>query len=399
MDWARRSRALAAAVLLLGCTHGRGAPTPAASPPARATGTPAVSKPTVAEIVARAARSVVVVQTAHGLGTGFAVMPSVFATNLHVVAGADRILISAPSGRTSDVSAVVSVDPAHDLVLLHAKGATDVPPLALGNDAALRPGDGVIALGTPQGLDLSVSTGVVGAVREVNPELTLLQITAPISPGSSGGPLFDDSGRVVGVTTMFSAQGQNLNFAVPAHYVAALVARRGQPMSMVEFSKLRFRAAKGDGNAPREGGSTAQGKRPPFPETIAGFGMGWTLKAAKAACPGKFKEAANLAECSHAPVRVPFASGPVRLSFAQGRIVSVGLLATSLDDVGTVLSVKYGPADRSYKTSAKVDPKKHPRGVRIEWRLEGGNIVVSAETGHRPYVNYVSAVWNEENNY
>jgi len=359
-----------------------------------------VAKPTVAEIVSRAARSVVVVQTAHGLGTGFAVMPSVFATNLHVVAGADKILISAPSGRSSAVSAVVAVDPTHDLVLLHAKGATDVPPLALGNDAELRPGDGVIALGTPQGLDLSVSTGVVGAVRELNPELTLLQITAPISPGSSGGPLFDEFGRVVGVTTMFSAQGQNLNFAVPAHYVAALVARRNEPISMAEFSKLRFRSTKGDGSAPRDGGSAPQGKRPPFPETIAGFGMGWTLKTAKAACRGKFKQAPNLAECSLAPVQVPFASGPVRLFFAQGRLVSVGLLATSLDDVGTLLSVKYGPADRSYRTSAnKVDPKKHPRGVRIEWRLEGGNIVVSAETGHRPHVNYVSAVWNEENNY
>jgi hypothetical protein len=108
---------------------------------------------------------------------------------------------------------------------------------------------------------------------------------------------------------------------------------------------------------------------------------------------------ALLAECSAAPVHVPFASGPVRLFFSQGRLVSVGLLATSLDDVGTILSVKYGPADRSYRTNGKkpVDPKK--RGVRIEWRLEGGSIVVSAETCRRPEVNYVSAVWNEENNY
>src|SRR5262245_47613310 len=99
MDWAGRSRALAAAVVLVGCTHGRGTPARAASPPAQAA--PAAAKPTVAEIVARAAGSVVVVQTAHGLGTGFAVMPSVFATNLHVVTGAERILVSTPDGRTS----------------------------------------------------------------------------------------------------------------------------------------------------------------------------------------------------------------------------------------------------------------------------------------------------------
>jgi S1-C subfamily serine protease len=391
MDWAGRSQALVVAAVLLGCTHGRGASRPPAAPtPVEARAT---AKPTVAEIVARAARSVVVVQTPRGLGTGFAVMPGVVATNLHVVVGADKILISAPNGDTT-TTGVVGIDPAHDLVLLYSKDATNVPVLALGDDATLRPGDGVIALGTPQGLDLSVSTGVIGAVREVDSTLTLLQITAPISPGSSGGPLFDEAGRVVGVTTMFSSQGQNLNFAVPAHYVAALMAHRIAPMSLPEFAKLRFRPSKKDGHGPKDEGPS--GKRPPFPETIAGFGMGWTLKTAKAACPGKFKQAPNLAECSLAPVRVPFASGPVRLFFAQGRLVSVGLLATSLDDVGTVLSVKYGPADRSYR---KVDPKKRPRGVRIEWLLEGGSIVVSAETGHRPQVNYVSAVWKEENNY
>ena len=80
--------------------------------------------------------------------------------------------------------------------------------------------------------------------------------------------------------------------------------------------------------------------------------------------------------------------------------MSVGLVATSLDDVGTVLSVKYGPADRSYRTSGKKqESPKHPQGIRIEWRLEGGTIVVSAQVGQRPQVNYVSAVWNEENNY
>jgi S1-C subfamily serine protease len=387
-------RALVAALLLSGCTHRHGPV--AAAPRARP---PVAAKPTVAEIVARAARSVVVVQTSKGLGTGFAVSEGIFATNLHVVVGADRILISAPNGKTSAVSGVVGVDPAHDLVLLYCIDANDLPALVLGDDASLRPGDEVIALGTPQGLDLSVSTGVVGAVREVDEDLTLLQITAPISPGSSGGPLFDERGRVVGVTTMFSAQGQNLNFAVPAHYVAALVAHRIQPMSTADFSKLRFHVAKREAHAP--GGSPpSSGRRPPFPETIAGFGMGWTLKTAKAACPGKFKQAPNLAECSAAPVQVPFALGPVKLYFAQGKLVSVGLLATSLDDVGTLLSVKYGPADRSYRTTGKKpESPKHLQGVRIEWRLEGGTIVVSAQLGQRPQVNYVSAVWNEENNY
>jgi hypothetical protein len=263
----------------------------------------------------------------------------------------------------------------------------------------LRAGDGVVAIGTPQGLDLSVSTGIVGAVRQIDEHLTLLQITAPISPGSSGGPLFDDHGRVVGVTTMFSAQGQNLNFAVPARYVTALLEHRREPVSTADFSRLRFHGGKHESRQ-SDDASPSRPARPPFPEAVAGFGLGWTLKAARAACPGKFKEAQNLAECSAAPVHVPFASGPVRLFFTQGRLVSVGLLATSLDDVGTVLSVKYGPADRSFHTrNALPASRKVLPGVRIEWLLEGGNIVVSAVPGHRPEVNYVSAAWNEDNNY
>src|SRR5690349_15865341 len=126
MDWAGRSQALAAVVLLLGCAHRNAAPTAAHTSAEKH----AAAKPTVAEIVARAAGSVVVVQTGHGLGTGFAVAPGVFATNLHVVVGADKIMISAPSGRTSVVSGVSGVDPAHDLVLLFSKEATDVPALA-----------------------------------------------------------------------------------------------------------------------------------------------------------------------------------------------------------------------------------------------------------------------------
>lgn len=398
MSWASRGKALVAAAFIAGCARAHGPPGDATRPPQ--TNDPEAAKPTVAEIAARAARSVVVVRTARGLGTGFAVSPGIIATNLHVVAGADRIAIGGTNGRVSAVSGVVGIDPAHDLVLLSAKEASDLPPVVLGDDTLLRAGDGVIAIGTPQGLDLSVSTGIVGAVREVDENLTLLQITAPISPGSSGGPLFDDHGRVVGVTTMFSAQGQNLNFAVPSRYVAALVAHRRQPVSTADFSRLRFHSGKHESRAASEGGSPPRQSRPPFPEAVAGFGLGWTLKAARKACPGKFKESPNLAECSSAPVQVPFASGPVRLYFTQDRLVSVSLLATSLDDVGTVLSVKYGPADRSLHMKGNERVSRKPvTGVRIEWLLDGGSIVVSAVSGHRPEVNYVSAAWNQENNY
>src|ERR1041385_8857330 len=181
----RAAVAASALAVAVGCAHPRTPSSTAAPPPQHVE-----AKPTVAEIAARAARSVVVVRTARGLGTGFAVSESVIATNLHVVVGADRIVIAATNGTASAVTGVVGIDAAHDLVLLYPAAPRAIPPLSLGDDTVLRAGDGVVAIGTPQGLDLSVSTGIVGAVRQIDEHLTLLQITAPISPGSFGGPPF-----------------------------------------------------------------------------------------------------------------------------------------------------------------------------------------------------------------
>jgi hypothetical protein len=110
-----------------------------------------------------------------------------------------------------------------------AQGLTALP---LGDSLAVKPGEHVVAIGHPLGMGNTVSDGLVSAVRRLDPKLTLLQISAPISPGSSGGPIFNERAEVIGVATLYSAEGQNLNFGVPVLYLKPmLLAERGTPLA------------------------------------------------------------------------------------------------------------------------------------------------------------------------
>lgn len=90
----------------------------------------------------------------------------------------------------------------------------------------LKTGERVYAVGAPQGLELTLSEGLISGLRPTD-DAQLVQTSAPISPGSSGGGLFDSKGQLVGVTTLYLKEGQNLNFAVPAEWISALTERPG----------------------------------------------------------------------------------------------------------------------------------------------------------------------------
>jgi hypothetical protein len=170
--------------------------------------------------------ALLVLQDSHqqpiSLGSGFFVREGVVATSLHVLAGASGGYIKIVGGRTKyPINGIVGRDSRSDLALIAV--GTNSPALSLAEDAAPDIGEDIFALGNPEGLEGTLSSGIVSGIRQVGAE-SLLQITAPISPGSSGGPLLSSSGKVIGITAATYSEGQNLNFAIPVKYLRHLLA-------------------------------------------------------------------------------------------------------------------------------------------------------------------------------
>jgi hypothetical protein len=101
----------------------------------------------------------------------------------------------------------------------------------------MRPGDPVVAIGNPMGLEDTVSNGLVSARRTADDGNEVLQISAPIAPGSSGGPIFNDRGEVIGIAVAVMEQGQNLNFGVPSRYLTPMI-QRPAPIPYAQFARL-----------------------------------------------------------------------------------------------------------------------------------------------------------------
>ncbi len=157
-----------------------------------------------------------------GQGSGFIVTTNgAIVTNLHVVRGAAMVRVKLPSGDMYKTVEVVDVDDAKDLVVLKIKGFK-LPTVQLGDSDRVEAGEPVVVISSPEGLTNSVTTGVISGVRRLETH-RVFQITAPTSPGSSGGALFDSSGLVVGIVTYVLKSGQNINFAVPVNYVRGMI--------------------------------------------------------------------------------------------------------------------------------------------------------------------------------
>lgn len=172
------------------------------------------------------------------LGSGFFVGDGIIATNVHVVRGASSGQVKlVGEKRTYSVSNVLGLDAAADLVLLKVSDA-HAHELPLGDSNEVAVGDAVYAIGNPEGLEGTFSQGIVSGIRNVGSD-KLLQITAPISPGSSGGPVINGAGEVVGVAVATFSEGQNLNFAIPSSYLAALLKGIRAPRPLSDVKELQ----------------------------------------------------------------------------------------------------------------------------------------------------------------
>jgi S1-C subfamily serine protease len=194
---------------------------------------------TAQEIAKKAFSSTVllVMEDANGqplsLGSGFFARAGEIASNLHVIEGAARGYAKLVGQTTKyEIEGITAVDAERDLVVLKIT-ASGAPLVSLGNSDAVQVGESVYAVGNPQGLEGTFSQGILSSIREVGTD-KLLQITAPISPGSSGGPVLNGKGEVIGVSVATFRGGQNLNFAIPSSYLKALLGKAGPTKPLTE---------------------------------------------------------------------------------------------------------------------------------------------------------------------
>jgi S1-C subfamily serine protease len=136
-------------------------------------------------------------------------------TNYHVIEGASSAKVTFSDGRVSDVLNIAGYDPKYDAVVLKVD-AGNLQPAKFNSSGSAQIGDEIYTLGNPLGLEDTIFNGLISTINRVVNGDTFIQISAPISPGSSGGALINEQGEVIGITTAGLTDGQNLNFAIPS---------------------------------------------------------------------------------------------------------------------------------------------------------------------------------------
>lgn len=194
------------------------------------------------EIVARVTPSTVAVLGEAGFGSGVVVSSrGHIVTNFHVVEDQPRLVIQFPNAPGSFHQAeLISIDREHDLALLRID-TPNLIPATLGDTTSVRQAEDVVVIGNPQGLDHTVSNGILTGFETVGEGFSplgfasifladgtrLFQTNAAVSEGNSGGGMFNDRAELIGIMTFIFTEGQNLNFAVPVNYVTALLRSEG----------------------------------------------------------------------------------------------------------------------------------------------------------------------------
>ncbi|HEY7649687.1 MAG TPA: trypsin-like peptidase domain-containing protein [Methylomirabilota bacterium] len=160
------------------------------------------------------------------LGAGFIVEgDGQILTNAHVVDGAASVTITLDTGAKTPAR-LVGLDPVLDVALLRIEGRQGLRSARLGDSSSIRVGEEVVAIGSPMGLEQTMTQGIVSGVNRLLPGLPdqrMIQTDAPINPGNSGGPLVSRCGAVIGINTFITEDAQGLGFAVPINAIKAVL--------------------------------------------------------------------------------------------------------------------------------------------------------------------------------
>jgi lipoprotein NlpI len=316
---------------------------------------PTLAQDQLPELVRRIKPSAVAIETfdARGeklsRGSGFFIDVDRIVTNRHVIDGAYRAEVHSVSGTSYPVKNVLAVDAEADVALLKV----DVPPnlvrpLSLDRTSP-QEGESIVVIGNPFGLEGSVTNGIVSAVRDIPGFGRIIQITAPISPGSSGSPVVNMQGQVIGVATLQITGGQSVNFAIPSERIAQLdrtaQSQTGQAMSLGELV-----------------GATSRNKRA---RAVEFFRNGLTFLS-KDDCQGALPYFQKAAEADSA-----YAEAWAQMGFcheklgrhneaieASKKAVNIRPSAESYFNIGLAnyYLKQYREAEAAYKQSIKLDP-------------------------------------------
>lgn len=188
--------------------------------------------PSQTELVRTLLPSVFMIKTPNGSGSGFFINDGDIITNHHVLCGSTSANILMSNGQSYRIREVIAENVQADLIMVRADvPSSEIRPLRL-KTTLPEVGENVFAIGSPLGLQNTVTNGIVSAIRS-DGSISEVQISAPISPGSSGGPVVDVNGNVIGVAFKGKTKGQNLNFCIASEHIAAMRASSGYPLSQV----------------------------------------------------------------------------------------------------------------------------------------------------------------------
>jgi S1-C subfamily serine protease len=196
---------------------------------------------TTAQIAKKVSPSVVVIagKTDSGsvLGSGFIVSKDgKIATNLHVIREMKTATVQLANGEVYDSLSVLATDERRDLAIVWVAGF-NLPVLDLGNSDALTVGEPIVMVGSPKGLEGTVTAGILSSIRDSGDGYKVLQTDAAMNPGNSGGPFVNNKGQAIGVASFKLRSTEGLNFAIPINYVRGLLKNVQEPITLSQMRK------------------------------------------------------------------------------------------------------------------------------------------------------------------